>query len=273
MKMKHNKKRNTAFIFEVLIRELTKTIISKDEDKKKTILSLIRENFRGNTLLAKDLDLYKSILDTKQVERRTAEKIIYESRLQKRLVNHKALFRQQSALINKINKDVSPDVFKNFVPNYKDIATVFQIFNPQTKTRNRVLLENDLVEKMISDSEREKELLKPIDNLTYKMFAKKFNEKYSSSLLEEQKELLKRYVGSFVDNGIELKIFLNDEIPKLTKHVTEALQIKEVKSDKQMLESTEKVLNILESLRKRPIDNLFIHDVLKIQNLVKELQS
>jgi len=273
MKMKHNKKRNTAFIFEVLIRELTKTIISKDEKKKKLILSLIKENFRGNTLLAKDLDLYKSILDTKQVERRVAEKIIYESRLQKRLVNHKVLFRQQSDLINTINKEVSPDVFNNFIPNYKDIATVFQIFHPRTKTRNRVLLENDLVEKMISDSEREKELLKPIDNLTYKMFAKKFNEKYSSSLLEEQKELLKRYVGSFIDNGIELKIFLNEEIPKLRKHVTEALKIREVKSDKQMMENTKKVLNILESFRKRPIDNIFIHDILKIQNLVKELQS
>ena len=68
MKMKHNKKRNTAFLFEVLIRELAKTMISKDEDRKKTIVSMIKENFKGNTLLAKDLDLYKSILDTDKVD-------------------------------------------------------------------------------------------------------------------------------------------------------------------------------------------------------------
>ena len=31
--------------------------------------------------------------------------------------------------VDKINKLISPDAFSNFVPNYKDLATVFQIFN------------------------------------------------------------------------------------------------------------------------------------------------
>ena len=54
MKMKHNKKRNTAFIFEALIRELTKAIVSKDSKKKKLIVKLVRENFKGSSVLAKD---------------------------------------------------------------------------------------------------------------------------------------------------------------------------------------------------------------------------
>ncbi len=32
MKLKHNKKRNTAFLFEVLVRELTKSVIQKRSD-------------------------------------------------------------------------------------------------------------------------------------------------------------------------------------------------------------------------------------------------
>ena len=32
--MKHNKKRNTAFIYEMLVRELTKAIVHKDLGKK-----------------------------------------------------------------------------------------------------------------------------------------------------------------------------------------------------------------------------------------------
>lgn len=271
--MKHNKKRNTAFLFEVLIRELAKTMISKDEDRKKTIVSMIKENFKGNTLLAKDLDLYKSILDTDKVDRRLAEKIIYETRVQKSSINNRELFAQQSALINRMNKELSADVFNNFVPNYKDIATIFQIFHPKTKTKQRVIMENHLVRRMISEEEKEKELLKPIDNLTYKMFVKKFNEKYSSKLLDEQKDLLKHYVGSFVDNGIDLKIFLNEEIPKLTRAVEEALTLEEIKSDKDMFENTKKVLEMLRVLPKRPVDNVFIHDILKIQNLVKEIQN
>lgn len=273
MKMKHNKKRNTAFIFETLIRELTKTIISKDNDKKKKILSIVKENFKGNGILARDLDLYKSILETRDVDRMTAEKIIFESKMQKKTINHRELFKKQSEIINRINKTISPDVFNNFIPNYKDMATIFQIFHPKTKTKNRVLMENQLVGKMISSEEREKELLKPIDNLTYKTFVKKFNEKYGSSLMEVQKELLRRYIGSFSDNGIELKIFLNEEIPRLQEEVQKALQIEEIKSDSSMLTDTKRVHSILEGMVKRPVDNTFIHDILKIQNLVKEIKD
>jgi len=38
MKMKHNKKRNTAFLYECLIKELTKTIVRKEIDKKEKIV-------------------------------------------------------------------------------------------------------------------------------------------------------------------------------------------------------------------------------------------
>ena len=35
MRLKHNKKRNTAFLFEVLAKELTKSIVAKEKKKKK----------------------------------------------------------------------------------------------------------------------------------------------------------------------------------------------------------------------------------------------
>jgi len=39
--MKHNKKRNTAFIYETLTRELTKAIVDKNSDRKETVLAII----------------------------------------------------------------------------------------------------------------------------------------------------------------------------------------------------------------------------------------
>jgi hypothetical protein len=33
-KFKHNKKRNSAFLYEVLIQELTKAVLSKDAEKQ-----------------------------------------------------------------------------------------------------------------------------------------------------------------------------------------------------------------------------------------------
>ena len=51
MKFKHNKKRNTAFLFEALVKELTKSIIENDQTKKKTTLSIIKEHFGKDSVL------------------------------------------------------------------------------------------------------------------------------------------------------------------------------------------------------------------------------
>ena len=133
-------------------------------------------------------------------------------------------------------------------------------------------MEGELIEKMISEAAREKELLKPIDRLTYKTFVKKFNEKYSNSLLPEQCDLLKHYVSSFADNGIDLKLFLNEEIPRLLEGVRGSLELREVREDKDMENKAKKVINMLENTSKRFVDNEFVHEILKIQNLVKELK-
>jgi hypothetical protein len=272
MKMKHNKKRNTAFIYEAIIRELAKAIHEGNVRNKSKIIKIIRQNFKGSTLLEKDLDLYKSILETRGVDKYTAEKIVFQSRIQKNTINHKKLFQQQSHLIEEINKEISPDVFSNFVPNYKDLATIFQIFHPKTTTKNRVLLEAQIISKMLVSEQDENTAMKSIDNLTYKTFVKKFNEKYTSSLIEEQKELLSKFIASFSDNGIDLKVYLNEEIPRLFKIVAESKKLPEIKSDKDMLAKTNQVISMLKETSDRKIDKDFVYDILKIQNLAKEMK-
>ena len=269
--MKHNKKRNTAFIFEALIRELTKAIVAKDDRKKKLIVKLVKENFKGSSILAKDLDLYKAILDTKNTDQHTAEKLVFEARMGKKTINEKHLFEEQTQVIDKINKLISPDVFSNFVPNYRDIATIYQIFDYRTKTKQRVLLEKQVVERMVSSGKEQLPAIKPIDNLTYKTFVKKFNEKYGTELISEQKELLSKYIGSFTDNGLELKVFLNEEIYRLKEELQRSLNLPELSQDEQMHTGAKKVLEILEGFSKRPVTSDLIQEVLKIQNLVKEI--
>ena len=273
MKMKHNKKRNTAFIFEALIRELTKAIVARDGKKKKLIVKLVRENFKGSSILAKDLDLYKAVLETRELDRQTAEKLVFEARMRKKTIDERELFKEQTEIINTINKLVSPSVFSNFIPNYRDVATVYQIFDYRTKTKQRVLLEKQIVDRMTSTETAHPPAIKPVDNLTYKTFVKKFNEKYSSELLSEQKKLLSHYIGSFTDNGVDLKVYLNEEISRLRERLQKSLKMSEISKDKQMQEGTEKVLEILNGFSKRPIDNDLVQEVLKIQNLVKEIES
>ena len=70
MRLKHNKKRNTAFLYEMLTREVVKSIIKKDLKKRNVTISLIKENFAKNTELRKELDLYKALLEFQQRKRR-----------------------------------------------------------------------------------------------------------------------------------------------------------------------------------------------------------
>ena len=201
----------------------------------------------------------------------SAEKLIYESKKERENINKEQLFEEQSVVIKKVNKTFSKSIFSNFVPNYKSLATVYQIFNEDTPLQKKVLLEESLLKKMIIRHKETKEEMKPINNLVYETFIKKFNDKYKTDLLEEQKTLLKRYLYSFSDNGIELKIFLNEEIGRLKKGVKESLSLKDIKEDPEMFRKTEKVLIMLEQFKETKVDQSLISSILKIQNLVKEI--
>ena len=98
----------------------------------------------------------------------------------------------------------------------------------------------------------------------------KFNEKYDRELLEEQKTLLNLYIKSFVDNSLEFKIYLNEEIARLKTGIIEAKNQKEFTNDPEMLEKAAQVLNKLESFKETEINERLILSVLKIQSLHKE---
>ena len=102
---------------------------------------------------------------------------------------------------------------------------------------------------------------------------KKFNKTYGESLLKEQKSLLQNYIASFNDNGIQLKIFLNEELGRLRKVVKESIELEEINSDSDMLEKTNKVLAIIEEFKNKPFNKEMLTQILKIQTLIREIKN
>jgi hypothetical protein len=272
-KTRHNKKRNTAFLYEALVRELTKCIVTKDEERKGIIISLVKEHFTSGTILRKELDLYRALYETEDFDVHTYEKLIYEVKLSHSQLDREAVFKEQTALINKINKSLSKGVFSNFVPNYKDLATISQILNPDVSVKHRVLLENSLVSSLSHDSADERQQMTPIDNLVYKTFVNKFNERYNDTLLEVQRELLNKYITSFHDDGFEFKIYLNEELGRLKTIISKFMKSETATADNLLFENSNKVLLKLEEYRDQEINETLIQDVLKVQNLVEELHN
>ena len=160
--------------------------------------------------------LYKSLNETNQLAPHTAEKLVYEIRLQHSKLDKKKVFSEQSALIKEMNKTFSKGVFSNFVANYKSLATIYQIFNEETPTKSRVLLEENILKTLTSKKQEEEQVMKPIDN-----------EVKESMKIQEVKE--------------------DEEMMEKTKSVAALLEsFKEKQVDKEMIE---KVLKIQELAR------------------------
>jgi len=276
-KNKHNKKRNTAFLYEVLIKEMTKAIVSKDQKRKLRVVSILKEFFNPNAILRKELSLYNTLLETSGLDAYTAEKLVYNVREAHAKLEQQHVHSAQGSLVKRVNKELSKSVFVNFVPNYKSMATLSQLFDvdlgPANIKRN-VLLERQIVKNlMLVETTEPQNKMKPIDNLVFKTFASKFNETHSGGLLREQRELLNKYVFSFVDNGIDIKIYLNEELSRLYNVIEGSAKYEEIKNDNNMANSTKEVLAIIEGFKDRPIDKNMVSSVLKIQNLVYEITS
>ena len=272
MKVKHNKKRNTAFIYEALIREATAAILKQDEKRRKQVIQLLRKHFSAGTILHQDLQHYQSLYENQNLDSTTCEKILKEAKLASRLIDPTKLFKAQTALIHDINTELEPSVFNAFVPNYKTLATISQIFSHKTSPRDQVILEGEIINSMSMDKEEIVETPE-VDNLVVKTFVEKFNSKYNTSLLAEQKQLLSYYISSFTDNALELKIYLNEEIGRLKAALTEATTDVEISNDQSMLDKTREVVEKLDSYNECVLGDDVLLTILRTQSLVKEIQD
>jgi hypothetical protein len=233
----------------------------------------MKEHFAKGTELNKELDLYKSVYETKSIEKRLAEKIIVEAKKNYSDLNRKTIFQEQSALINKINKTLSKSLFDNFVPNYKNLASVYSIFQEALPVKDRVLLEENIIQQMSESCATEEEEQQPIDNIVYSTFVTKFNDQYSETLSESQKNLLGKYISSFSDNGVELKYYLNEEIGNLKEQLTECKSVPVISEDETLKNKVDQVYSVLDSYKDKEIDSDLIEVVLKTQDLLEEIKQ
>jgi hypothetical protein len=270
MKIRHNKKRNTAFVFESLVKEITIAILKENKERKEKAVSIVRKHFKPGSILHRHLQCYRSLYENQNLDKDTSEKILKEAKLASRLLDTEGLFVSQSDLISDVNKELEPTVFNNFVPNYKTLATIDQIFSDKLSPKSAVILEEQVVENMMKNIENKKEN-QPIDDLVVTSFVGKFNDKYDQNLLENQKELLNHYISAFADNALGLKCFLNEEISRLKVRMTEALEADEIKADEDMVEKTKKVFEKLETYKNANVGDDVVLTILKTQQLEQEI--
>jgi len=272
VKISHNKKRNTAFLYETLVRYVTKCVLEEQSEQKKEITSVVRRFFTKGTPLYEELKLYKSVLECTNTSPKMVERVVVESKRRYDKLDKKKIFSEQSKLIGVLNRKYGRGFYDCFIPNYKSLASVSAIFNDSIPVKTKVLLEQNLVQSLSSAHPPAEQHEMMGSNILTKQFIEKFNDKYGR-LYEEQKCLLNAFILSLSDDGLSLRAFLNEELGRLKKIITESKNLREIEGDPTMLKNTERVLTLFENFKKKAIDAVMLENVLKIQTLAREIQE
>jgi len=268
MKLKHNKKRNTAFVYQVLINEYSKATMYDLHEKKQSALNILKTFFSKDTPLRKELEIYKSFDQLDNLDQGIIEKIISEAKNYALRLDHDNVYESQTKIINLINKHFGHQSWHSFVREYKKMATINQVVFCESNPKKQVFVEKKLIEILTTSKETEKEPFPNINNLALKSFLEKFNKEYSQALNENQKTLLNKYVTSYKDDGLELKIYLHEEVERLKTRLQES-----VDSDEAPALRLKLILEKINNYREKKVDRKLITEIIKIQSLVSEINN
>jgi hypothetical protein len=277
--LKHSKFKNTGVLFELLVRQVASDTLNNNDSKA---IPIIKKYFAKSTDLAKELNLYQTLVKEKFANESKAGHLIDAVSTAKAKLNQTVINRQKYNLIKEIkNTYVLEDFFKTKVSNYKTLAAIYKLFeytiadSPVESVNNRYTLIEHItrldvkkvapLNEMSSFIKQDKE----VRLLSYKILVDRFNEKYSD-LNEGQKSILRNYINA-VSEGTELKSFIGEEVSKLQKSL-KSLTLKV--DDKVVKIKLSEVSNLLSEIASaKTVKDTHILSLLRYHELVKELKK
>jgi hypothetical protein len=229
MKLKHNRLKNTAILFELLTQKLTSEIIS---EQKPIAVNLIKKYFH-NTELAKEYSLYESVINSTNLDETRANLTLSEIEKCYNKIDKKQLSKQKYNLISEITKIYDAnDFFKARVNNYKLFGTISNILESYSNNdydvtdiiKNKTLIlehlkSTPIIEEKSQFVDEYSKLDESQRNMVFKKVVKKFNDNFADKLNENQKSVLSDYLIS-ISSSPKLTESFNIRINKLKQTFT-----------------------------------------------------
>ena len=221
---KHSKYKNTGILFELLVRQVTNdTLQGVDESPAIVIL---REFFKKNTSIKRELGLYQTLQNEKFNTETKANKFIDAALKEHAKLSKSVIKKQKYNLIKEIKKQYDLEAFfSQRINNYTANASIYMLMEG-TSPSKEVTYRYNLVEGITGTSKKKEkeahtiyqEQDKDIRLLSYKILIEKFNEKWGGNLSAKQRNLLKEYINN-ISNTTKLKDYLTSEITKSTSEL------------------------------------------------------
>jgi len=126
----HNKKRNVGIIYELLLRNVSDSLIEGNTKKAQDALNIIQKRFDKNTELYKEFRLFNALAKSTVSNSAIAAAILNEAKNAARKSNYKNLSYEKSMLIKDINHNLYDESFyRRRIPEYKIYATIQTLLN------------------------------------------------------------------------------------------------------------------------------------------------
>jgi hypothetical protein len=280
-KLRHSKYKNTGFLYEMIVRQITADILSERESTAKDMLS---KYFGKGTELGKELQLYQALTAKRSVNENKADRFIdavVDAR--KRLSNRK-LHLEKFQLVKEIKDSFNiDDFFRSQVTSYKTLASIYKLFENATseelyRPKDVYHSRNTLIESITGEIPKPEEANPMLEaflnedadvrNLSQFIFLKRFNEKYRN-LDVKQKKLLREFINN-VSNTNSLSDYMKLEVP----HIQEVLTAfgKVIKDEVTVIKLNETIKQLSTAMTGRVVKESQVTAVMMAYELIKELK-
>ena len=284
--IKHSKFKNTGFLFELLVRQITSEMLSGKQSSKAE--KILKEFFNSKKELSKELKLYQYLINETYNSEAKAEKFVDTVCEARKRLDESKLTKEKYNLIKQIKEAYNIDEFvKSPISNYKNLASIYKVFEAVITTesfepKDIVNSKFTIVENMINSSIENKdkkindrvlvEYRKQDDEvrmLSYKLLVENFNKKYSN-LSANQKNLLKEYINNINNTG-KLSEYVSNEVTTLVNSLKE---VGSKISDKvTKIKLAETISNIKKIKTAKKIKEEHLSAMMMTYELLKELKN
>lgn len=284
-KIKHSKFKNTGFIFELLLRQITSEIMSENKSKAEKIL---QEFFNSKKELSKELKLYQYLINEKYNSEAKAEKFIDTVCEARKRLDEAKLTKEKYNLVKRIKESYNiEELLKSSVSNYKVLASIYKIFesvneseilDPTDVVSSRFTIAENIINKSIQNKdakikdavlEQFKKQDETVRALSYKILIESFNSKYKD-LSTEQKVLLREYINGMT-NSSGFSNHIQSEVTKITQSLNEiGKKITDKVTKIKLVETVGQIKKIKQTKR---VKEQHISALMMAYELIKELKN
>jgi len=281
MSKSHNKKRNVGVIYELLLRNISNSLIKNDKHSAQKALKIIEKRFDKSSELYKEFRLFNALIKSTVSNSAVAAAILTEAKSAARRCDESKLNKEKSLLIKDINHNLKDkDFYHRRIPEYRVYATIQTLLNDwrsgDISDFSRVIqYESKAVEWLLKEKEEniplEEVVNSDVNSLVVQIMSEKINTRYGDALSEDQRAIVKDYIFSLSENKDE-KI-LNRLIETREKILVELEDFKNKTDNEVVLKKIASVREKILSESFSTVDDNTVSRFLILIQLQKELSN